>query len=138
MSTHDDLFDGIFLAEERFRGEGYSEGFESGKSRGLLEGRRHGACHGAKLSTEISFYHGFAITWKCLLQNNTDNKSRKRLKALDTLMTLVQSSPHDDPQSAALQEDVEKIRAKFRQVCSMLNAPTDFKDYIKTSEGTSF
>lgn len=24
------------------------------------------------------------------------------------------------------------------QVCSMLNVPTDFKDYIKTSEGTSF
>ncbi|XP_071329070.1 protein LTO1 homolog [Trachinotus anak] len=134
----DDLFDSILLADERFRGEGYQEGFERGTRRGLQDGRRHGASHGAKLSTEISFYHGFAITWKCLLQNNTDVKSRKRLKALEALLGLIQNSPHDDPQSAQLEEDMDKLRAKFRQVCSMLNIPTDFKDYIKTSEGMSF
>ncbi|KAK2853418.1 hypothetical protein Q5P01_006079 [Channa striata] len=137
-SDNKDLFDTIFLADERFRGEGYRQGFERGTHRGLQDGRRHGATHGAKLSSEISFYYGFAITWKCLLQNNTDVKSRKRVKALDTLLGLIQNSPHDDPQSAKLQEDTEKLRAKFRQVCSMLSVPTDFKEYIKTSEGTSF
>ncbi|XP_023281294.1 oral cancer-overexpressed protein 1 [Seriola lalandi dorsalis] len=134
----DDLFDSIVLADEKFRGEGYREGFERGTRRGLQDGRRHGASHGAKLSTEISFYYGFAITWKCLLQNNTDVKSRKRLRALEALLGLIQNCPQDDPQSKKLQEDMEKLRAKFRQVCSMLNVPTDFKDYIKTSEGTSF
>ncbi|XP_060924203.1 protein LTO1 homolog [Limanda limanda] len=135
---HEELFDSIFLADERFRGEGYKEGFERGKCRGLQEGHRHGASHGAKLSTEISFYNGFAITWKCLLQNKTDVKSRKRIKTLEAFLGLIQNSPHDDPQSATLQEEMEKLRAKFRQVCSMLNVPTDFKDHIKTSQGTSF
>ncbi|XP_037550216.1 protein LTO1 homolog [Nematolebias whitei] len=122
----------------QFRGEGYQEGFERGTSRGLKEGRRHGASHGAKLSSEVSFYYGFAITWKCLLQHSTDNKSRKRVKALESLVALSQNSLLDDPQSVTLQDNVEKLRAKFRQVCSMLNVPTDFKEYFKGAEGTSF
>ncbi|XP_061564515.1 protein LTO1 homolog [Cololabis saira] len=134
----EDLFDSILLADERFRGEGYQEGFEKGTRRGLQDGRRHGASHGAKLSSEISFYYGFGITWKCLLQHKADDKSRKRVKALDALLGLIRASDLDDPQSAKLQDDMEKLRAKFRQVCSMLNVPSDFKDYIRTAEGTSF
>ncbi|MED6248915.1 hypothetical protein ATANTOWER_006938 [Ataeniobius toweri] len=122
----------------RFRGKGYQEGFRKGTHRGLQIGRRNGASQGAKLSSEISFYYGFAITWKCLLECNADNKSRKRLRALEALLNLIQKSPLDDPLSMTLQEDTEKLRAKFRQVCSMLGVPTDFKDYIKTAEGTSF
>ncbi|KAM4597143.1 protein LTO1 homolog [Fundulus diaphanus] len=134
----DDLFDSILFADERFRGEGYQEGFEKGTSRGLQNGRRHGASHGARLASEISFYYGFAITWKCLLERNADDRSRKRLRALEALLNLIQKTPLDDPQAVKLQEDTEKLRSKFRQVCSMLNVPTDFKDYIKTAEGTSF
>ncbi|XP_051236056.1 protein LTO1 homolog isoform X1 [Dicentrarchus labrax] len=115
-SGSEDMFDCIIMADERFRGEGYREGFEKGTRRGLQDGRRHGASHGAKLSTEISFYYGFAITWKCLLQHCTDVKSRKRIKALESLMGLIQNSPHDDPQSAHLQENMDKLRAKFRQI----------------------
>lgn len=86
----------------------------------------------------MSFYYGFAITWKCVLQNNIDGKSRKRVKALDALLGMIQSSPLDDPQSQKLQDDMDKLRAKFRQVCSMLSVPADFKDYISVAEGTSF
>ncbi|XP_029001055.1 protein LTO1 homolog [Betta splendens] len=137
-SGSEDMFDTIVMADERFRGEGYQQGFERGTHRGLHDGRRHGASHGAKLSAEVSFYHGFAVTWKCLLQHNTDDKSRKRVKALDAVLGLIQNCPLDDPQSVKLQEDMDKLRAKFRQICSMLSVPTDFKNYIKTSEGTSF
>ncbi|XP_029987106.1 protein LTO1 homolog [Sphaeramia orbicularis] len=137
-SGKEDLFDNILMADEKFRGEGFREGYERGTRRGFQNGRRHGASHGAKLSTEVSFYYGFATTWNCLLHNNTDPKSRKRVKALETLLDLIQNCPLDDPQSTKLQDDMEKLRSKFRQICSMLNVPTDFRDYVKTAEGTSF
>ncbi|XP_069034039.1 protein LTO1 homolog isoform X3 [Embiotoca jacksoni] len=133
-----DLFDSILLADEKFRGDGYREGFERGTRRGLQDGRRHGASHGARLSSEMSFYHGFSITWKCLLQHHTDVKSKKRVKALESLLVLIHNVPLEDPQSATLQENMERLRAKFRQVCSMLSVPADFKDFIRTAEGTSF
>ncbi|XP_032393994.1 protein LTO1 homolog [Etheostoma spectabile] len=138
FKEEEDIFDDILLADERFRGEGYREGFDKGTHRGLQDGRRHGTAHGAKLSTEISFYYGFAVTWKCLLQHNTNVKSGKRMKAVEALLGLIQNSPHDDPQSEKLQEHMERLRAKFRQVCSMLSVPADFNDYIKSCEGTSF
>ncbi|XP_045070276.1 protein LTO1 homolog isoform X2 [Coregonus clupeaformis] len=143
----EDLFDCILMADDRFHGEGYREGFDEGTRQGMIDGRKHGASHGAKLSMEVSFYYGFGITWKCLLQNNTDVKSslsilclRKRLKALESLLGLIQKFPHEEPHYENLQEDMEKVRAKFRQVCSLLNVPTDFSDYVKTggSGGISF
>ncbi|KAK7912817.1 hypothetical protein WMY93_013028 [Mugilogobius chulae] len=134
----DDLFDSIVMAEERFRGEGYKEGYERGAHRGLQEGRRHGAVHGARLSAEVSFYHGFAVMWQCLLQNHTDPKSRKRMKAVEALLSQLERSPLDNPQSEKLKEDMDKLRAKFRQVCSMLNVPADFRDFFKSAQGTSF
>lgn len=125
---------------KKFHVEGYREGFDEGTRQGMVDGRKHGASHGAKLSMEVSFYYGFGITWKCLLQNNTDMKARKRLKVLESLLGLIQKFPHEEPQYEHLQEDMEKVRAKFRQVCSLLNVPTDFSDYVKSggSGGISF
>lgn len=137
-SGSEDLFDPIIMADNRCYVEGYHEGFEKGIRQWTLEGRRHGARHGAKVSTELSFYYGFAVTWKCLLQNNTDVKSRKRVKALDSLIGQMEKFPHDDAQAQDLLENVGKVRAKFRQVCAMLNVPTDFNDCVKDAGDTSF
>ncbi|XP_036391691.1 protein LTO1 homolog [Megalops cyprinoides] len=138
VSGSEDLFDCILMADDRFHGEGFQEGFKEGTRQGMVEGKNHGATHGAKLSAEVSFYYGFAFTWKCLLQNNTDAKARKRLKTLESLTGFIQRFPHYDPQYENLQEDMEKVRAKFRQVCSLLNVPTDFREYVTASEGMSF
>ncbi|XP_058256154.1 protein LTO1 homolog isoform X2 [Hemibagrus wyckioides] len=115
----DDLFDAIIMADDRFHIGGYREGFEEGSQQGLIEGRNHGLLHGAKLSAEVSFYHGFALTWKCLLRNTEDVKTRKRLKAVESLDAMIQKFPYDDPQYESLQEHMESVRAKFRQeTCS--------------------
>ncbi|XP_048886075.1 protein LTO1 homolog [Brienomyrus brachyistius] len=137
-SKSEDMFDVILLADDRFHIEGYREGYEEGTRQGLTEGRNHGGSHGAKLSLEVSFYYGFALTWKCLLQNSTEVKTQKKLKTLETLLALLQSFPYDDAQYENLQEDITKTRAKFRQVCSLLNVLTDFREFVGTAGGLSF
>ncbi|KAK1161770.1 hypothetical protein AOXY_G19408 [Acipenser oxyrinchus oxyrinchus] len=86
---------------------------------------------------KLAFYYGFAFTWKCLLQNSTDAKASKRLKTLESLIRIIQSFPHEDPTYEKLQEDIERVRAKFRQTCSLLNVPADFRDCVSQS-GMSF
>uniref|UniRef100_A0A4W5NY24 LTO1 maturation factor of ABCE1 n=1 Tax=Hucho hucho TaxID=62062 RepID=A0A4W5NY24_9TELE len=130
----EDVFDCILMADDRFHVEGYREGFDEGTRQVMIDGQELRASHGAKLSMEVSFYYGFGITWKCLLQNNTD------CETLESLLGLIQRFPHEEPQYENLQEDMEKVRAKFRLVCSLLNVPTDLSNYVKSggSWGISF
>uniref|UniRef100_A0A8C1P8Q7 Interleukin-6 n=1 Tax=Cyprinus carpio TaxID=7962 RepID=A0A8C1P8Q7_CYPCA len=92
----------------------------------------------SRLMHTVSFYYGFAQAFKYLLQNSSDIKARKRLKAIESLIGLIQNFPYEDPQYEKLQEDMERVRAKFRQVCSLLNVATDFKEYVSGSTGMSF
>ncbi|KFV91723.1 Oral cancer-overexpressed protein 1, partial [Eurypyga helias] len=111
----------------RFHGEGYQEGYAEGTHLGVVEGRRYGSLHGARIGSEIGSYLGFALTWQCLLQKLTDEKNSKKIKALDSLIGMIQKFPYEDPTYDKLQEDLEKIRGKFKQVCSMLNIQSDFR-----------
>ncbi|XP_032045144.1 protein LTO1 homolog isoform X2 [Aythya fuligula] len=122
-----DMFEEIVMAEHRFHGEGYQEGYAEGRHAGAAEGRRHGARHGARVGAEIGSYLGFALTWQCLLRKCTDEKNSKKRKALDSLIGMIQKFPYEDATYEKLQEDLEKIRGKFKQVCSMLNIQSDFR-----------
>uniref|UniRef100_A0A8C9UCP6 LTO1 maturation factor of ABCE1 n=1 Tax=Serinus canaria TaxID=9135 RepID=A0A8C9UCP6_SERCA len=115
-ATMADLFDGIVMAEQRFHGEGYQEGLAEGSLAGMAEGRRHGALHGARMGSEIGCYLGFALTWHCLLQKCTDEKNSKKIRALDSLIGMIQKFPYEDATYDKLQEDLEKIRGKFKQI----------------------
>ncbi|KFQ71498.1 Oral cancer-overexpressed protein 1, partial [Phaethon lepturus] len=111
----------------RFHGEGYQEGYAEGSHVGVVEGRRYGSLHGAKIGSEIGCYLGFALTWQCLLQKCTDEKNSKKIRALESLIGMIQKFPYGDPTYDKLQEDLEKIRGKFKQVCSMLNIQSNFR-----------
>ncbi|KYO21881.1 oral cancer-overexpressed protein 1 isoform A [Alligator mississippiensis] len=110
-----DLFDGILMAEERFHGEGYQDGYAEGNRIGVTEGRIYGSLHGARIGSEVGCYLGFALTWQHLLHNCTGEKHSKKLKALESLVGMIQKFPYEDPTYDKLQEDLEKIRGKFKQ-----------------------
>lgn len=41
----------------------------------------------------------------------------KKIRALDSLIGMIQKFPYGDPTYEKLQDDLEKIRGKFKQVC---------------------
>ncbi|NP_001348192.2 protein LTO1 homolog isoform 6 [Mus musculus] len=126
MAVEQDIFDAVVMADERFHGEGYQEGYEEGSSLGIVEGKRYGMVHGAKIGSEIGCYRGFALAWKCLLHSGAGEKDRK-MKVVEALIALLQDFPYDDPTYEKLHEDLDRIRGKFRQLCSLLNVQPDFK-----------
>ncbi|XP_073514929.1 protein LTO1 homolog [Phyllobates terribilis] len=137
MECADDLFGGIVMCEERYRGEGYEEGFTEGNHIGETEGKQYGAVYGAKAGSELCCYLGFASTWRLLLLPPTDEKQSKKIKILDSLIKMIQSFPTEDPTNEKLQEDLSRVRGKVKQVCSLLNVQPDFLVNYEAS-GLSF
>lgn len=43
----------------------------------------------------------------------------KKMKALESLIGMIQKFPYDDPTYDKLHEDLDKIRGKFKQVCPL-------------------
>ncbi|XP_037373313.1 protein LTO1 homolog [Talpa occidentalis] len=127
MAESRDMFDSIVMAEERFHGEGFQEGYEEGSSLGIIEGRQHGTLHGAKIGSEIGCYQGFAFAWRCLLHGCATEKDSKKMKVLESLIGMIEKFPYDDPTYEKLHEDLDQIRGKFKQLCSLLNVQPDFK-----------
>ncbi|XP_025771229.1 oral cancer-overexpressed protein 1 [Puma concolor] len=133
---------------ERFHGEGYQEGYEEGSSLGIIEGRRYGTLHGAKIGSEAAWRWGQGIS-----QAYSHVKARlgpgappfqdgsltplKKMKALESLIGMIQKFPYDDPTYDKLHEDLDRIRGKFKQLCSLLNVQPDFKISAEGS-GLSF
>ncbi|XP_062973448.1 protein LTO1 homolog [Elgaria multicarinata webbii] len=120
-----DAFDAIVMAETRFHGEGYQEGYTEGIHAGVIEGRQYGLQQGASVGLEIGSYLGFAVTWQRLLHNGSDEKHRKKIKVLESLIEMIQKFPREDSIYDKLQEDLENIRGRFKQVCSLLHIPSD-------------
>nr|XP_058924632.1 protein LTO1 homolog isoform X1 [Kogia breviceps]XP_058924633.1 protein LTO1 homolog isoform X1 [Kogia breviceps] len=112
---------------EGFHGEGYQKGYEEGSSLGMIEGRQYGTLHGAKIGSEIGCYQGFAFAWRCLLHGCATEKDSKKMKVLESLIRMIQKFPYDDPTYDKLHEDLDRIRGKFKQLCSLLNVQPDFK-----------
>ncbi|XP_032827387.1 protein LTO1 homolog isoform X1 [Petromyzon marinus] len=133
-----DIFDPIVMAPERIQVQGYEEGFERGRRQGLVEGWQLGVRHGGAIAAEVAFYYGFTVTWQSLLQRGgeSDVKSSRKLKALEALSLLIRTCPVQDATHPELQENLDKIRAKFKQVCSLINVPIHMSQ--PSASGTTF
>uniref|UniRef100_A0A8B9YQ56 LTO1 maturation factor of ABCE1 n=1 Tax=Bos mutus grunniens TaxID=30521 RepID=A0A8B9YQ56_BOSMU len=60
----------------------------------------------------------------------------KKMKVLEALIGMIQKF-YDDPTYDKLHEDLDRIRGKFKQLCSLLNVQPDFKISTEGS-GLSF
>ncbi|XP_052517949.1 protein LTO1 homolog isoform X2 [Budorcas taxicolor] len=92
------------------------------------------ACLGPE---EIGCYQGFAFAWRGLLHGCATERDSKKMKVLEALIGMIQKFPYDDPTYDKLHEDLDRIRGKFKQLCSLLNVQPDFKISAEGS-GLSF
>ncbi|XP_065837878.1 protein LTO1 homolog, partial [Oscarella lobularis] len=123
----DESFDDIFLAENRAHDRGFEKGYNDGKRRGLEEGRQIGTEKGRELGLELGFYAGFAEEW---LKTSSEARSKAE-KALKKLRELVDDFPLDDPQNPNLIENLQRVRAKFKQVTSLLGVAIEYRTNTK-------
>nr|KAF6438148.1 LTO1 maturation factor of ABCE1 [Molossus molossus] len=89
------------------------------------------------VNSQIGCYQGFAFAWRYLLNGCAAERDSRKMKVLESLIGMIQKFPYDDPTYAALHEDLDRIRGKFKQLCSLLNVQPDFKISTEGS-GLSF
>eukprot|EP00118_Oscarella_pearsei_P002740 m.11435 g.11435 ORF g.11435 m.11435 type:complete len:132 (+) comp23317_c0_seq1:16-411(+) len=128
MDDIDRSFEDIFLAEDKIYQKGYDEGYDSGRQQGLEEGRRIGAEKGRILALEVGFYSGFAGAWL-----ESDGKKSHAEKALKQLKKLTDDFPLDNPRHPDIIEKLDRIRAKFKQVTSLLGVSTEYSPSAEVS-----
>ncbi|CAH3019501.1 unnamed protein product [Porites evermanni] len=121
----DDAFDAAVFLEERFYEKGYQEGFHDGKIKGLQDGRQLGLLKGCEIGGEVGFYLGFVSLWLEIQLESPDAKPRC-VKLLETVKDMLLSFPINDPTNEEMFAKLEKIRAKFRQVCSLLGVSVEY------------
>uniref|UniRef100_A0A8C9QHR7 Uncharacterized protein n=1 Tax=Spermophilus dauricus TaxID=99837 RepID=A0A8C9QHR7_SPEDA len=109
-----DVFHAIVMLDERFHREGYPDCYEDDGRLGRIEGKQPGVLHGARMGSEIRCYQGFTF-------------GQQEMKALASLMGMIQKFPYSEPAYDKLREGLERIRAKLKLLCSLLNVRPDFK-----------
>ena len=93
--------------------QGYQDGFNEGKLKGWNQGKQTGWTQGKLIGNEVGFYKGFVQTWLVCFK---EKKVSAKLEALSKLLDQDWSDTTKD-----LTVKLQQIRAKFKQICSMLN-----------------
>ncbi|XP_045195550.2 protein LTO1 homolog [Mercenaria mercenaria] len=119
MGSNDDLFHDIVMSEEISQKDGFEHGRQVGRNQGQAEGNRLGWEKGAAIGSEVGFYAGFAKSLLEEMLNKEDSKPRV-VKTLERIVKAAEDFPLSDPLHPDLQNKLEEIRTKFKQVCAQL------------------
>lgn len=94
-----------------------------GEEAGWRDGYAMGIRKGAQIAAEIGFYQGYVHAWIAILEKEDTNKHRK-LVALRALLDMTRSFPKTnqiaDGDADDLNQRLARIRAKFKQVSTLL------------------
>lgn len=115
----------LTIFSSRFHEKGFKEGYETGKTQGLSEGRLLGVSKGCDIGREVGSYLGFVSIWYEILKENPNAKARC-VKALRSLKEMILALPLNEPSNEELFANIEKVRAKFKLVCSLLGVSAEY------------
>ncbi|XP_064489630.1 uncharacterized protein LOC135401272 isoform X2 [Ornithodoros turicata] len=121
---HSNSEEGPQPGDQRYRQMGFTRGFSLGEEVGWRDGYQLGLQRGAQIATELGFYQGFVHAWITVLEREEIAKQRKMV-ALKALLEMTKSFPKVNIADEDMFEKLHKIRAKFKQVVSILNIGHD-------------
>ena len=125
-----DVFDDITLSENKFTDIGFSEGFEAGKKQSYTDGDSLGRERGSQIGTEIGFYIGFVEEYRKQLEKEaTKTKKSEKIVSIITKLDSLLSEFPDYNCKEGFEEKLEKIRATFKLLCSLLNISSEFNKH---------
>ncbi|XP_031552712.1 protein LTO1 homolog [Actinia tenebrosa] len=119
MADAEDPFESLLFLEENCHKDGYNEGWIVGQGKGLSVGRGLGIDKGKEIGSEIGYYSGFVSTW-LLLIDKSDKKGARVNTQLQNLNSLIDQLSITDPTDENLFANIEKVRAKFKKIISLL------------------
>lgn len=124
-----DVFEDIFLTEERIIDESFHHGLEDGRQeQSVQEAEDYGFRKGTEIGREIGFYHTIVTTFASQPEAKTNEKVQTLLQ--ETTAALDQF-PRDNDVAVDLLHDLQRIRNRFRRLCALLKVP--FK-YTQTND----
>lgn len=135
MSGGDDLFSATLNLEESALQAGRAEGAAAGRAEGEAEGYAMGLEQGHKLASELGFYRGCCLAWLALrrepnsraaLKPELTGASEKAVAAMEALAEMAAAVPRESTQDQDLVLAVQKCRAKFKAITSLLHADVKF------------
>nr|XP_011433839.3 protein LTO1 homolog [Crassostrea gigas]XP_034332594.1 protein LTO1 homolog [Crassostrea gigas] len=136
MAEKDDIFHDIVMSEERFHQEGFSAGLNVGRQTGSQEGWKLGWQQGSAIGSEIGFYSGFC---GILLEKLKDVDNKQRVcKVLQGILATLDDLPLTDPTNQELFDKLEMVRAKVKQVNSLLSINLEFHSKKQGAKEMSF
>lgn len=129
--------DQLSSLEETSYKQGFAEGQAHGNLHGLFEGRQMGTLKGFEVWQEIGYMQGIAKFWLQAISFNPSMKSRKQAKQiqqLETLLKLIETVPRENGEEVDLFGLMEKLRARYRLVCSSLGIAPSQDLHPETSD----
>ncbi|XP_050096602.1 protein LTO1 homolog [Anopheles aquasalis] len=124
-----DVFEDIFLTEERIVEESFHQGLEDGQQQeSVVEAHDYGYKKGAEIGREIGFYQ----TVVSEISTQEEVTSNEKVAALlgEVQATLNKFPCENDP-DVDLLHGLQQIRNKYRRLCALLKLP--FK-YVQTND----
>ncbi|XP_049296381.1 protein LTO1 homolog [Anopheles funestus] len=124
-----DVFEDIFLTEERIIGEHFHQGLVDGRlEESVQEAEDYGFKKGSEIGREIGFYTSIVTTIASQPEIAANEKAHS---ILQEVLCALEKYPHENDPAIDLVHNLQQIRSKFRRLCALLKIP--FK-YTQTND----
>ncbi|XP_025832333.1 protein ORAOV1 homolog [Agrilus planipennis] len=129
-----EVFDDLFLLEDRYVKQGYQEGYCKGSTEDNIEAFHLGYHRGAELGAELGYYSAvIEVYLEQIKQGFECPASVNIIKNIETLKEAIDSFPTSNIQSEDILGLADRIRTLFKKVCALLKLKISYPEGDKMS-----